>query len=231
MEDRMASRLRFDMGQRYCAATLSTASLFAIALTLVQPAFAQSSPQGTQTNTCVGDNTGITLSPGFCATVFADNIGYVRHMVVAPNGVLYVNTWSGRYYHNDTPPAGGFLVALKDTKGAGRADVIERFGDGVPQGSAGGTGIALFNGALYAEQNDKIIRYALPTDSIVPNGPPQIVLSGLPLTGDHPMHPFIIDVQGQMDGYSSPSMAATNSRRTGRSFITPSKAHGSRPRK
>ncbi|MFZ2082119.1 MAG: hypothetical protein WAV38_36785 [Xanthobacteraceae bacterium] len=90
----MANRLRFDMGQRYCAATLSTASLFAIALTLVQPAFAQSSPQGTQT--CVGDNTGITLSPGFCATVFADNIGHVRHMVVAPNGVLYVNTWSGR---------------------------------------------------------------------------------------------------------------------------------------
>ena len=89
-------------------------------------------------------------------------------------------------------------MALKDTKGAGRADVIERFGDGVPQGSAGGTGIALYSGALYAEQNDKIIRYALPADSIVPNGPPQIVLSGLPLTGDHPMHPFIIDVQGQM---------------------------------
>ena len=104
----MASRIRFDMGQRYCAAALSTASLFAIALTLVQPAFAQSSPQGTQTNPCVGDNAGITLSPGFCATVFADNIGHVRHMVVAPNGVLYVNTWSGRYYHNDTPPAAAF---------------------------------------------------------------------------------------------------------------------------
>ena len=67
MEDRMASRIRFDMGQRYCAAALSTASFFAIALTLVQPAFAQSSPQGTQTDTCVGDNAGITLSPGFCA--------------------------------------------------------------------------------------------------------------------------------------------------------------------
>jgi hypothetical protein len=28
-------------------------------------------------------------------------------------------------------------------------------------------GIALHNDALYAEQNDKIIRYILPTDSIV----------------------------------------------------------------
>src|SRR5258707_11654734 len=44
---------------------------------------------------CVGDNGGVTLPPGFCATVFADNVGHARQMVVAPNGVLYVNTWSG----------------------------------------------------------------------------------------------------------------------------------------
>src|ERR1700693_6157753 len=65
----------------------------------------------TPAGTCAGDNGGITLPPGFCATVFADNIGHARHMVVAPNDVLYVNTWSGRYYANDTPPSGGFLVA------------------------------------------------------------------------------------------------------------------------
>src|SRR5271163_114162 len=57
---------------------------------------------------CHGDNGGITLSPGFCATVFADNLGHVRHMAVAPNGVVYGNTWSGRYYHNDALPPGGF---------------------------------------------------------------------------------------------------------------------------
>jgi len=62
--------------------------------------------------TCAGDNGGITLPQGFCATVFADHIGHARHMVVAPNGVVYVNTWSGTYYGNDTPPPGGFLVAL-----------------------------------------------------------------------------------------------------------------------
>jgi glucose/arabinose dehydrogenase/mono/diheme cytochrome c family protein len=157
-------------------------------------------PHGPTTSACASDNGGITLSPGFCATIFADNLGHVRHMAVAPNGALYVNTWSGRYFHNDTPPAGGFLVALKDTKGNGRADVIERFGPGVPQGSAGGSGIAIHNGALYAEQNDKIIRYQLPTDSasIVPKGSPEVILSGLPLTGDHPMHPFVIDNAGHI---------------------------------
>src|SRR6201996_4608070 len=76
---------------------------------------------------CPGDNGGILLSHGFCATIFADNIGHVRHMVIGPNGVLYVNTWSGRYFNNDTPPPGGFQVALRDTKGTGSADVITRF--------------------------------------------------------------------------------------------------------
>lgn len=146
---------------------------------------------------CASD-TGITLSPGFCATVFADKIGHARHIAVAPNGVVYVNTWSGRYYHNDTPPAGGFLIALQDSRGDGRADVVERFGEGVAQGAAGGTGIALYDGAVYAEVNDRIVRYALAAGDIAPKSPPEVVVSGLPLTGDHPMHPFVIDAQGNL---------------------------------
>src|SRR3981081_764920 len=151
-------------------------------------------------STCAGDNGGITLSPGFCATVFADNIGHARHMVVAPNGVVYVNTWSGRYYANvDTKvPEGGFLLALQDTTGSGRADKVVRFGPGVESGNAGGTGIALYNGALFAETNDRIVRYALPPGAIAPTGAPEVVVSGLPLTGDHPMHPFVIDPKGNL---------------------------------
>jgi hypothetical protein len=56
---------------------------------------------------CQGDTRGLTLSPGFCATMFADNLGYVRHVVVAPDGTLYANTWSGRYLPNAPPPPGG----------------------------------------------------------------------------------------------------------------------------
>jgi glucose/arabinose dehydrogenase len=153
---------------------------------------------GGNSRTCAGDNGGITLPPGFCATVFADNVGHARQMVFAPNGVLYVNTWSGRYYRNDTPHPGGFLVALKDTKGEGRADVNIRFGDTRDQGSAGGTGIAIYNGALYAEVNDGIVRYALPQGAVAPSGQPDVIVSGLPLTGDHPMHPFRIDAQGHL---------------------------------
>jgi glucose/arabinose dehydrogenase/mono/diheme cytochrome c family protein len=140
----------------------------------------------------------LTLPDGFCATVFADSVGHARHMAVSSNGTVYVNTWSGKYYGNDTPPAGGFLLALRDTTGDGRADVIARFGDSVQSGSAGGTGLRLYHGALYAEANDKILRYALATGSITPTGKPEVVVQGLPLTGDHPMHPFGIDSSGAL---------------------------------
>jgi glucose/arabinose dehydrogenase/mono/diheme cytochrome c family protein len=152
-------------------------------------------------SSCPGDNGGLTLSPGFCATLFADRLGHARHLAVAQDGTVYVNTWSGDYYtygQVDKLPAGGFLVALRDTQGSGRADVIKRFGGGVAQGSAGGTGIALYNNALYAEVNDRIVRYSLPAGALVPTGKPEIVVSGLPLTGDHPMHPFVIDAKGNL---------------------------------
>jgi glucose/arabinose dehydrogenase len=87
-------------------------------------------------------------------------------------------------------------VALRDTHGAGKADVSERFGETLQTGGAGGTGIGLYGGWLYAEINDKIVRYALPPGTVIPQGPPQTVVSGLPLGGDHPMHPFSIDARG-----------------------------------
>ena len=194
----MTERLLFRDRRRHRAAILATVLFFAVLIAATPALFAQTNSVGARADACSGDNGGITLSQGFCATVFADNLGHARHMVFAPNGVLYVNTWSGRYYRNDKPPAGGFLVALKDSKGNGHADVIERFGDGVAQGSAGGTGVAFYHGGLYAEQNDKIIRYPLPPSAVVPHEQPQVILSGLPLTGDHPMHPFIIDREGHL---------------------------------
>jgi len=163
------------------------------------PAQNKSNPAAeAKSKACPNDDSGLQLPTGFCATVFADDIGHARHMVVAPSRVLYVNTWSGRYYGNDTPHAGGFLVALQDKSGTGRADVIERFGETVQSGGAGGTGIDMYKGSIYAEINDRIVRYLLPGGSIVPSGSADTIVSGLPLGGDHPMHPFIINAEGSM---------------------------------
>jgi glucose/arabinose dehydrogenase/mono/diheme cytochrome c family protein len=146
---------------------------------------------------CPNDDSGLKLPPGFCATVFADGIGHARHLVVANNGVVYVNTWSGAYYPpGQASPEGGFLVALQDKTGSGKASVIERFGETAKTGGAGGTGIALYNGSIYAEINDRIVRYSLAAGAIVPQGPAITVVSGLPLGGDHPMHPFFIGSDG-----------------------------------
>ncbi len=165
---------------------------------------------------CLKDDSGLKLPAGFCATVFADDIGYARHMAVAPNGVVYVNTWSGRYYGNRPPHPGGFLVALQDKTGVGKADVIERFGE-TPQTGAGGLGIALYKGYIYAEINDRIVRYSLPSGAIVPKDGPETIVSGLPLGGDHPMHPFIIDANGALyvDVATATNACQSQNRRAG----------------
>jgi glucose/arabinose dehydrogenase/cytochrome c5 len=119
-------------------------------------------------------------------------------MAVGPDGVLYANSWSGGYYDGDTGPGGGFLIALRDRAGTGTADLVQRFGDTARDGSAGGTGVAFYKNAVYAEENDRIVRYALAAGETVPSGKPATVLSGLPLGGDHPMHPFIIDASGNL---------------------------------
>jgi glucose/arabinose dehydrogenase/mono/diheme cytochrome c family protein len=177
-----------------------TATLVAWCFLSLLVVFQSVPAQGQKTNAaaCSNDQSGLKLPNGFCATVFADGIGHARHMTVAPSGVVYVNTWSGDYYDFDKVHEGGFLVALQDKAGAGKADVIERFGETVQTKGAGGSGIAMYKGSVYAEINDKIVRYSLPSGALVPQGAAETVVSGLPLGGDHPMHPFIITPDGSL---------------------------------
>src|ERR1700730_10938520 len=144
---------------RNSALSVTTVAIVLAAVALRGPAVAPA--LAAPATACPGGDTGITLSPGFCATVFADNLGHVRHLTITADGTVYANSWSGRYYHNDTPPLGGFLLALKDSGGTGHADIVKRFGEGVADGAAGGTGIAVYNKAIYAEVNDRIVRYPM----------------------------------------------------------------------
>src|SRR5262245_44685004 len=92
---------------------------------------------------CDPDNGGITLPPGFCATVFADRLGHLRQLAVAPNGDLYANSWSSPYSKLENAP-GGFIVALRDADHDGHAEQIERFGTEYREGQpGGGSGIAV----------------------------------------------------------------------------------------
>lgn len=145
---------------------------------------------------CDERNGGLTLPPGFCASVFADNLGRARHLTVAPNGDVYVNTWSSSYTDLKNAP-GGYIVALRDTNGDGKADLIRRFGPVHQDGKAGGgTGIAFHRGALYVEDIGKIVRYRLRAGSLAPQEKPDVILSGLWTQRGHIMHPFAITTDG-----------------------------------
>jgi glucose/arabinose dehydrogenase len=129
---------------------------------------------------CDPGNGGITLPPGFCAVVVADLVidgrpAAARHIAVTPNGDLFVAINSPR---NQNPSFG--IVGLRDNDGDGRADQQSRFSPGL-----GGSGMAWGDARLYFGANDRVLRFRLPAGKLMPVGEPEVVVSGLPNTGDH----------------------------------------------
>lgn len=147
---------------------------------------------------CDPSNGGLTLPAGFCASLFADNLGRARHLTTAPNGDVYVNTWSSSYTELKNAP-GGYIVALRDADHDGKADVVQRFGPMHQDGKAGGgTGIAVYHDSLYVEDIGKIVRYRLERGQLVPAGNPDVIVSGLWTERGHIMHPFTIASSGAL---------------------------------
>jgi glucose/arabinose dehydrogenase len=136
--------------------------------------------------TCDSDNGGLTLPAGFCAVVVAKGLGRARHLVVRPNGDIYVA--------RNNPPTGTVrgVIALRDRDGDGKADVQESFG------ATGGNGIAWRSGALYHAPNDRIIRWDLPDSLLVPRSAALDIVSGLPANGDHVSKTVVLDGSGGM---------------------------------
>ena len=135
-----------------------------------------------------GCTSGLHLPEGFCATLFAQGVGGVRHIVVAPNGDVFVNTQAG----GRRPASGGIngsvggILALRDINHDGKADQQQRWGAG------GGTGIALDGNMLYATAGNSIIRYHIASGSLTPLGKPDTIITGLPMSGSHHSHNFVL---------------------------------------
>lgn len=144
-----------------------------------------SSPAGAEGGRCAGGAAGLTLPSGFCATVFAESLGKARHLVVAPNGDVYVtiegekpSPASGQA-RTDSSPGTASYVALRDTSRDGRADLVRRLGQ------RGNTGIALVNRYLYLDEGPRIVRYSRADSELVPSGAPEVIVSGIPFTPGH----------------------------------------------
>ncbi len=176
------------------------------------PGAAGSADTATAATTSAADT--ITVPAGFRVTVFADTLGQARQLTTRPNGDVYLNTWRSPYDSGRRVPSGGFLVALRDTNQDGRADQIQRFGG---ETGNGGTGIAFFKDALYAEAGPSILRYRLKSDELAPSAAPDTIVSGLPIEGGHPMHPLTIDPDGNLfvNSGSSTNSCQVNDRQPG----------------
>jgi glucose/arabinose dehydrogenase len=145
-----------------------------------------------------GDSAQLTLPAGFCASIFADSIGKARDLVVAPNGVVYVtlenmgtSTEQKVGGQPQTPSPRGVAV-LRDANGDGKADSVKYFGD------RGETGIGIYNGHLYVDQQDRIVRWPLDSTAAVPTGKMEVVVSGIPAKPGHLARNFTIDQNGTL---------------------------------
>jgi len=136
------------------------------------------------------DDGAIRLPPGFRALVVADNLvagrqlrgtpENLRFLSIAPNGDIY-----GKLYRNG-------IVALRDTKGDGRADMIREFGSGP------GTGISVRDGWLYYSTRTGVYRYRYVPGQLIPMGEAEVIVSGLPAGPQHDAKSFAFDDEGRI---------------------------------
>ena len=149
-----------------------------------------SSPQCDQ-----GDG-GITLPIGFCASVFADEVGVARHLVVTPTGDVYValedaSRSSATTTHVRGDNGRGGIIALRDTNADGRADIRFRIND------ASHSGMALRIPWLYSSSVTSVLRYRLDSTSLAPVGAPDTVVTGFP-DGGHSSRSLALDDAGNL---------------------------------
>ncbi|MDR6784092.1 glucose/arabinose dehydrogenase [Pedobacter africanus] len=130
------------------------------------------------------DNVGLVLPEGFGALKVADIGAKARHLVVTPQGIIYVKLARVK--------DGKGIITLQEN-GDGRAQVTGGFGD------YGGTGIYMKDGYLYASSNKEVFRYKLndKNEVIDPNNPETIV-KGLKMGRQHETKSLVLDNEGNM---------------------------------
>ena len=130
------------------------------------------------------DNGGLMLPPGFTALKVVDELGPARHLEVAENGDIYVAL--------NNMSKGSGAVALRDTTGDGRADVVSYFG------TVSGTGIRLHKGFLYFGSDTAVVRYPMHSGLLVPDEQYQVVATGFTHKRQHASKSFDFDPEGNL---------------------------------
>jgi len=115
---------------------------------------------------------GLTLPPGFHASVVAEGLGAIRHLAVRGNRNIYVST-----PQNQEGKGGGIIALHLDA--SHHADRTEHFGT-----VDGGTGIRFHDDRLYASTPSAVYRFTFRGNELVPSGEPDVIVNGMPAS--HP---------------------------------------------
>jgi glucose/arabinose dehydrogenase/mono/diheme cytochrome c family protein len=137
------------------------------------------------------DNGGLILPESFEAVVVVDSLpSRARHIAVNDNGDIYVKA---RF-----PKLGG-NVALRDTTGDGKADVIQPFGT-YPNDGTYGTAMRIHNGYLYFSSQLVVYRQKLTPGRLVPDSEEEVILRDDHAHGNHEhiAKPLSFDGKGNM---------------------------------
>jgi len=131
------------------------------------------------------DNAGLTLPAGFGALKVAETGAQARHLVVTPQGTIYV-----KLARNNKD--GKAILVLHEASN-GKATITSGFGN------YGGTGIYLKDGYLYTSSNREVFRYKVneKNEVINPNEPEKII-TGLKMGREHETKSIVLDNAGNI---------------------------------
>lgn len=147
------------------------------------------------------ENGGIDLPRGFSALIMADSLGHGRHIAVRSNGDVFLALQDLR--------DGKGIVALRDTTGDGKADVIAYFGE-LP-----GTGIHIHKDYLYFAHDTVILRYKLKEPDLLPYPTPETIVTGFRREYQHAAKTIAFDNAGNLYvNIGAPSNACQQNDRT-----------------
>lgn len=132
-----------------------------------------------------GGNAGLILPAGFIAERFTNEAPGAWHLVIAENGDVVVALEGV----GDNP--GGVRV-FRDADGDGVADTVTAFGEGT------GSDVVFHDGFLYFASRADVVRYPWEVGVMLPAGPPDTVVSGLPSDRYHSLKTIAFDSAGAM---------------------------------
>jgi len=131
------------------------------------------------------DNAGLKLPDGFGALKVAETGAKARHLVVTPQGDIYVKL--------ARPNKEGKSILVLHEAPNGKAELKSSFGN------YGGTEVALKNGYLYASSNTEVFKYKVNDKNEVINpDQPEKIVTGLKAGRQHETKSFALDNDGNI---------------------------------